>query len=88
MPDPRIALGYEVEPEVEGPYELAAALDVSQLSGGTLDIGILARRRSDGERIVIGEIWASCPNRDQNGKTRIDAAAVAKRIVDMLNSWT
>lgn len=86
MTDPRIALGYEVEPDVEGPYELAAACDTGGDAGGTLDVGIMARRVSDGERIVIGEIWAACPNRDQEGKTRIDAAAVASRIVDVLNT--
>ena len=78
MTDPRVALGYEVEPSVSGPYELADAL-----TDGTLDRGIIARR-ADGTRIVIGEIWAACPT-EGGGKTRIDANAVATEVVARLN---
>ena len=76
--DLRVALGYEVEPSVSGPYELAEAL-----TDGTLDRGIVARR-ADGTRVVIGEIWAACPT-EGGGKTRIDAQQVATEIIALLN---
>ena len=42
--------------------------------------------RADGTRIVIGEIWAKCPNcTEEEGSTRIDAAAVASHIVSELD---
>ena len=51
--------------------------------GGKLDREIVARTR-DGRWVVIGEIWAACPG-EGGGKIRIDADAVAKRIVATLN---
>ncbi len=79
MTDPRVAMGYEVEPSVSGPFELANAT-----TDGTLDRGIVARR-ADGTRIIIGEIWAACPT-DGGEKTRIDANAVATEIIERLNA--
>lgn len=86
MTDPRVSLGYEVEADVTGPYEVIPAQpDTDLIVGGTLDVGITALR-ADGTRIVIGEIWAACPNYTaEQGKTRIDAAVVASRIVSELN---
>lgn len=82
MTDPRIGLGLEVEPEVAGPYEVRK-VEKPSTNGGTLDVGIIAYTAC-GKRIVIGEIWAACPD-DEGSKTRIDAIAVATRIVDALN---
>ena len=83
--DPRVSLGYEVEPDVTGPYSVQPAERKGDGSdGGSLDVGIVARR-SDGKRIIIGEIWAACPDED-GGKTRIDAITVARRLVAELNA--
>jgi len=84
MTDPRPSLGYAVEPNVKGPYHIQPAhRDGSGNDGGILDIGITAHT-SDGKRVVIGEIWAACPD-ENGGKTRIDALAVATSIVETLN---
>ena len=83
--DPRVALGYEVEPNVTGPYNVQPARrDGSGDDGGSLDVGITART-TGGKRVVIGEIWAACPDED-GVKTRIDANAVARTVVTRLNA--
>ena len=84
MNDPRVEMGYHVEPKVVGPFTVQPARRVGDGSdGGSLDQGIIAQL-PDGTRVVIGEIWAACPN--QHGtKTRIDAAAVAEAICRTLN---
>ena len=81
MTDPRIALGYEVDLEITGPYTVRRP---SPNAAGILDVGIVADRL-DGTSIVIGEIWAACVGKDGK-KVRIDAFAVATRIVADLNS--
>ena len=82
--DPRERLGLKVEPDVVPPFELVAAKrDGSGNDGGTLDIGIIARL-PNGEKVVIGEIWAACPGSGEE-KVRIDARRVAQAIVDTLN---
>ena len=78
--DPRIGLGYDVESNVQAPF---AIMPAKSDGSGTLDVGIIAHT-SGGVRIVIGEIWAACPN-DEDGKTRIDAHRVATEIVAKLN---
>ncbi len=84
MTDPRIPLGLSVEPEVRGPYSVQpASRDGTGDDGGSLDVAITAHTR-DGTRVVIGELWAACPN-EHGGKTRIDAHAVASRLVGKLN---
>ncbi len=84
MTDPRISYGLNVEPDVRGPYGVQPAdRDGSGNDGGSLDVAITARTAS-GKRVVIGEIWAACPDED-GGKTRIDATAVATRLVAELN---
>ena len=82
MADPRIAFGLTVEPDVQGPFEVRAASPGSPSEGGTLDCGIVART-ADGRSVVIGEIWAACPG-PGGSKVRIDARAVAERIVRAL----
>lgn len=85
MSDPRIALGKEVEPDVQGPYSAVPAhRDGTGDDGGTLDQAIRAYTK-DGRPVVIGEIWAAALGR-AGSKVRIDAAAVAQRIVDTLNA--
>ena len=84
MNDPRTTFGLSVEPDVRGPYGVQPAhRDGTGDDGGTLDVGLTAHTR-DGTRVVIGEIWAACPD-ENGGKTRIDAGAVAKRLVAELN---
>ena len=82
MDDPRVALGYEVEVDVRGPYAWVKSNGAGE--GGTLDVGLVAHNEA-GERIVIGEIWAVCPTDGEKEKTRIDAAAVASGIIEELN---
>lgn len=82
-PDPRVAMGYDVEPEVFPPFEVMPASDTGGQLGGTLDHAIIARTK-DGRRIVIGEIWAACPGAGGT-KVRIDAREVARRIAETLN---
>lgn len=83
--DPRVDMGYDVKPEVQGPYSIRRARrDGTGNDGGTLDVGIIAYT-VDGTQVVIGEIWAACPD-DDGGKTRIDAIQVSKGIVARLNS--
>lgn len=87
MPDPRISYGVRVEPNVKGPYGAQPARrDATGDDGGTLDVGITAHT-NNGTLVVIGEIWAACPN-ENGGKTRIDAIAVATRLVAKLNEET
>lgn len=81
MSDPRKGLGYEVEDEVVGPYSTLAALPSD--NGGTLDRGIVATTK-DGRRVVIGEVWAAAVG-PGGEKIRIDADAIARRIVETLN---
>ena len=84
MPDLRESLGIEVEPDVKGPYSTQPAKrDGTGNDGGILDVGIIAYL-ANGKRVVIGEIWAACPDED-GGKTRINASTVAERIVSELN---
>ena len=81
MTDPRIALGYEVEPGVTGPYTIQPA-NLGE-DRGTLDHAIVAHTK-DGRPVIIGEIWAASLGKG-GAKIRIDAAAVAQQIVDTLN---
>ena len=83
MNDPRERLGVTVEQDVTGPYEVMASHPASPDTGGTLDRGIVAHTR-DGRRVVIGEVWAACVGKDW-AKVRIDADAVARRIIATLN---
>jgi len=84
MSDPRERYGMTVEPDVTGPYEVMGAKRTSADEGGTLDRGIVAHTR-DGRRVVIGEVWAAGVGKD-GAKIRIDADAVAHRIVAVLNA--
>lgn len=84
MADPRKDMGYEVHDRVHGPFSIrAAARDGTGNDGGVLDRAIVAQTK-DGTCIIIGEIWAACPN-EHGGKTRIDAHAVAEAITQTLN---
>ena len=83
MSDPRIDMGYAVEPKVVGPFEVVEAADTGGLAGGTLDRGIVAYTE-DGRRVVIGEIWAAGVGKG-GSKIRLDASAIARRLVDAAN---
>jgi hypothetical protein len=83
--DPRIALGLTVEPHVVGPFSVRGATRTSPDEGGTLDCGLLGYV-TGGRPVVFGEIWAACPS-GTNGKVRLDARAVAERIVSLLNAY-
>lgn len=77
MTDPRIGLGYEVEPVVHGPWSLHPGGE------GTLDRGIVAQTKS-GEKVVIGEIWAAAVGA-KGTKVRVDSVAIAEALVAVLN---
>ena len=84
MTDPRTEYGLEVEPRVTGPYSVQPAKrDGSGDDGGTLDQAIIAHTE-DGRSVIIGEVWAA-GHGEGGSKIRIDAAAVAQAIVDVLN---
>lgn len=83
-PDPRIALGMTVEPQVRPPFSVRGASPASPDDGGTLDCGLLGHV-ADGRPVVFGEIWAACPS-GTHEKVRLDARAVAERIVSLLNA--
>lgn len=76
-------MGYEVEPNVVGPFEVLEAADTGGAAGGILDRGIVARTQ-DGRSVVIGEVWAAGVGRG-SPKIRIDASAVARSIVHRCN---
>jgi hypothetical protein len=84
MTDPREQLGHEVHSHVKGPFSVRQATrDGTGDDGGTLDVALVAHTE-DGTRVIIGEIWAACPNQ-LGGKTRINAKEVADSIVTTLN---
>ena len=84
-PDQRIALGVTVEPQVRAPFSVRGASPASPDDGGTLDCGLLGHV-ADGRPVVFGEIWAACPS-GTHEKVRLDARAVAERIVSLLNAY-
>ncbi len=82
--DPRIALGFDVEAGVVGPYGIIPATrDGTGDDGGALDRAITAHTK-DGRPVIIGEIWAAGHGKG-GAKIRIDADGVALQIVHALN---
>ena len=87
MTDPRIEYGLQVEPRVIGPYSVRPAKrNGTGNDGGTLDCAIIAHTE-DGRMVVIGEVWAAGHGMD-GSKIRIDAAAVARQVIDALKATT
>jgi len=64
-----------------GPYCVIAG-DVTVGAHTTVESHV--RIGSEFGEVVIGEIWAACPD-EHGGKTRINAKAVAAKIVKTLN---
>lgn len=84
MTDPRELLGFVVHHAVTGPYHTRSASRTGTGDdGGTLDCAIIAQL-PDGTRIIIGEIWAACPD-SMGNKHRINANEIANKIAITMN---